>query len=229
MSGMPPPEAPGADHRENSGPPPAPAGASSSPRGASQRPGPGVSPPPATDAGALDGPVAPAGPAPQIADIGRRVNADLVDFLVLALLGATVGFVLQRLGFRDLVTPGVGSEGRSGLGLPAVPATLMTLAIHLGYWTLMEGRGGQSVGKRAFRIRAVRKDVSGLDYSTAFKRHVLFYIPQLFAWVPSLVVLGLAVVAQAALLLAGLITYIVDAPLRQGFHDKFADTIVVNA
>ncbi|MDQ4131241.1 MAG: RDD family protein [Actinomycetota bacterium] len=163
----------------------------------------------------------------QIAEVGRRLSADLIDFLVLAILGAVVGFLLERLGFGGLVSPGSRGEGGSRLGLAALPATLLTLAIHLGYWTLMEGSRGQSVGKMAFGIRAVREDGSALDYTTALKRHVLFYIPQFLAWVPSFAVLILAAAAQFALVLAGLISYMVDVPLRQGFHDKFARTFVV--
>ncbi|MDQ4129873.1 MAG: RDD family protein [Actinomycetota bacterium] len=164
----------------------------------------------------------------QIAEVGRRLSADLIDFLVLAILGAAVGFLLEALGAGAVVSPG-SEGGGTRLGLAALPPTLLTLAIHLGYWTLMEGSRGQSVGKMAFGIRAVREDASALDYMTALKRHVLFYIPQVLAWVPSFALLILAATAQVALVLAGVITYMTDAPLRQGFHDKFAGTLVVKA
>lgn len=183
--------------------------------------------PPATDPGADYARVTAPG-AGQIADVGRRVSADLVDFLVLALLGIAAGFVLRQLGFGEVVAPVPQGEFPTRFGFPQALATLTSLAVHLGYWTLMEGRRGQSVGKLAFGIRAVREDASALDYTTALKRHVLFYIPQVFAWVPGLIMV-LAAVAQMALLLAGLLTYIADTPLRQGFHDKYAHTLVVKA
>ncbi len=161
-----------------------------------------------------------------IAEVGRRLSADLIDFLVLAILGAAVGFLLEALGAGAIVSPG-SQEGGPRLGLAALPPTLLTLTIHLGYWTLMEGSRGQSVGKMAFSIRAVREDASALDYMTALKRHVLFYVPQVLAWVPNFALLVLAATAQIALVLAGVITYMTDVPLRQGFHDKFARTLVV--
>ncbi|MFN2555671.1 MAG: RDD family protein [Nitriliruptorales bacterium] len=172
---------------------------------------------------------APTSGVDQIAEVGRRLSADVTDFLVLAILGAVVGLLLDWLGFGGFVRPGSPGEGGPRLGLAALPATLLTLALHLGYWTLMEGRRGQSVGKMVFGIRAVRADSSAIDYMTALKRHVLFYVPQVLAWVPSFAVVVLAAAGQAALVLAGLMTYIGDTPLHQGFHDKFARTLVVKA
>ncbi|MDP8929731.1 MAG: RDD family protein [Actinomycetota bacterium] len=228
MSGTIPPEPPGPDHREQSGPP---ARGGEDWSGQAAR-GPGRdlgTPPPTNTAGAYDGATTQGRTVGHIAALGRRVSADLVDFLVLALLGVAAGFVLRLLGLGEVVAPGAQGQPPSRFGFPQAPATLVSLTVHLAYWTVMEGRGGQSVGKLAFGIRALREDSSPLDYTTAFKRHVLFYLPQVLGWVPSVVVLVLAGTAQAALVLAGLVTYVVDQPLHQGFHDKFAGTIVVNA
>lgn len=228
MSSTTPPEHSGWDRRER--PPPgerwsSPGEASQGPDGRND-----TSPPPPIQPGnGYGGPgTAPSAQAAQIADVARRVGADLVDFLVLALLGAVVGLVLGQLGLAPAVAPGMRGEPADGLSLSLL-STVVTLVIHLGYWTLMEGSRGQSVGKLALGIRAVRKDGSPLDYVTAFKRHVLFYLPQLVGWIPILAVLILAGAAQVALVLAGLVTYVVDQPLHQGFHDKYAGTIVVRA
>ncbi|MDQ3932825.1 MAG: RDD family protein [Actinomycetota bacterium] len=229
MSGTIPPEHSGPERRERLGPP-TPAGEGwSAPEDASRPPGRDLTPPPPRAAADPDGVTPQGSAAGQIADVGRRVSADLVDFLILAILGAAVGVVLDQIGLDAIVAPRVQGEFAPRFGLSAVPATLVTLTVHLGYWTLLEGRGGQSVGKLVLRIRAVREDASSLDYMTALKRHVIFYLPQVLGWVPSLVVLVLAGTTQVVLMLAGLVTYMIDEPLRQGFHDKFAGTIVVNA
>ncbi|MDP8960230.1 MAG: RDD family protein [Actinomycetota bacterium] len=232
MSGTIPPERPGPDPGERSGPPAQAGDRWSSPGETSQGPGVGngASPPPPPEPGVDDGRATTRDmPAGRIADVGRRVSADLVDFLVLALLGVAAGFVLRLLGFDEVVAQGAQGQPPSRFGFPRTLATLVHLIVHLAYWTLMEGTGGQSVGKLAFGIRALREDSSPLDYSTALKRHVLFYLPQVLGLVPSLVVLVLAATVQGALVLAGLVTYVLDQPLRQGFHDKFAGTIVVRA
>lgn len=230
MSGTIPPEPAGADHHGRSVPPESAGESWSAPEKSSRGPGRDVTPPPPTQADAERGVVPSRGNAGgQIADVRRRVSADLVDFLILAILGAAVGVVLDQIGLDAILATRFQGDLAPRFGLSAVPATLVTLAVHLGYWTLLEGRGGQSVGKLVVRIRAVREDASALDYMTALKRHVIFYLPQVLGWVPSLIVLVLAGTAQVALMLAGLVTYMLDEPLRQGFHDKFAGTIVVNA
>lgn len=163
------------------------------------------------------------------ADLGRRMVSDLIDLVVLVAMMIIVTAVV--LSTRIGVGVATGGQPRRAGGVLTMSLALTIVAawlvVHLGYWVLLEGRGGQSVGKMLTGLRAAREDGGAIGYADAFKRRVVFYLPWLVQWVP--VVAGLAAFVQFGLMVGALLTYLGDVPRHQGFHDKYAHTLVVHA
>lgn len=154
----------------------------------------------------------------------------MIDGVILLIAGAIIFFILAAVGLASGGMAGMmGGDLGGGMSVGfALVGSIVNLVIGLGYWAVTEGNGGQSLGKRLVGIRAVYADTGQpVDVAGAVNRKVPFYAPVLLTWVPVLgVIMGLV---QVLLVLAGLLTYIVDQPGHRGFHDKWADTVVITA
>jgi curved DNA-binding protein CbpA len=100
--------------------------------------------------------------------------------------------------------------------------TLLFFLIGLAYLVVPSARNGQTLGKRAQHIRAVNVDGSQLGWSGSLRRYGII--------VAVTMVLYVACLRQFAALVVviGLVGWTRN-PDRQGMHDRFAKTIVVNA
>ncbi|MDP9021175.1 MAG: RDD family protein [Actinomycetota bacterium] len=177
----------------------------------------------------MNGRSAAAGGAPdgkwEPADVGRRIGADVIDFVVLLTLGLVVTVIMRIVGVAG---PAMGGAG-GGTTLARLGVTVVTLAVHLGYWLYTEGSRAQSIGKMVMDLAVVRPDGSPIDHADAFRRRVIFYLPWPAAWIPWFPLDVLVMIVSAGLLLAGLISYLVNDPDHRGFHDRFAGTVVIEA
>lgn len=128
-------------------------------------------------------PAAPVG-ATNVHVTGRRILATIVDAIVLGLLFS----VMSMLFGTSSAQGGEASASLSGL------AFVLYLVLAFGYYTLMEGYLGQTVGKMLFGIKVVRQDngeVPGIG--TAALRTVLRIVDGLFAYLVAFI----AVLASA--------------------------------
>jgi uncharacterized RDD family membrane protein YckC len=96
-------------------------------------------------------------------------------------------------------------------------AALFTAALVVGatYAIVLEGRSGQTFGKRALGLRVLAEDGSPCGYGRACSRELLGRVLiGGFAWL---------------LVLPGLLSYLAALwhPLRQTWHDQIGQTIVV--
>ena len=140
-----------------------------------------------------------------VAGAGRRLGAGLIDALLLGAIDATVVYLTLRL---CELTP---AQWRQ---LPLPPLIAFLLLVCGGYFILFTAAGGQTIGKMAARIRVVACHPTGdvdprVSFATAFIRTV--------ASVASLLALG-----------AGFLPVLFSAD-RRAFHDRVAETLVVNA
>jgi uncharacterized RDD family membrane protein YckC len=133
------------------------------------------------------------------------LDASTVATLVLAFLVPI--FVL--FGLRD--TDHDRTQARWLLGL----ATAATVAFGLVYAIVLEGRNGQTWGKRAVGIRVLAEDGTPCGYGKAASRELL----------GRLVIGGISWL----LVLPGMLGYLAALwdPRRQAWHDKLGETIVV--
>lgn len=190
------------------------------PRGSwDDRPPPGPPPPrhPDAEPTAPDGwghdPVYSSGPQP--ANVGKRVGAYIIDTILLTVVFVIVGVVIGLGSGAVPATPEAVSAGQSYM------YSVVTAALTLGYFVLLEASSGQTLAKRMLRIKVVMVDGSPVTLDAAFKRRVLFVIGSVIPLIGALI--------SFAVPLAALITAIQDEPDNQGFHDRWATTRVIDA
>ncbi|MEV6972457.1 RDD family protein [Kitasatospora sp. NPDC093806] len=144
-----------------------------------------------------------AGPVPGMPPLGswpNRILARLIDYLLVQIVAVLVVLPFASLSDRS------GSAG----------AFWLACAFYLVYEGLMLGRDGQTLGKKAMKIRvAMLIDGNSPTQSAAWTRAAVYILP--------------AVLCCAGLwwLIDGLFG-VFDKPYRQCVHDKSAKTVVVS-
>jgi uncharacterized RDD family membrane protein YckC len=140
----------------------------------------------------------------------RRVSAFLLDTSGMLTLAFTIFVpIFVLFGLRDT------DADRTQARWLLVCVTVATVVLGLVYAIVLEGRSGQTWGKRAVGIRVVAEDGSPCGYGKAASRELL----------GRLVVGGIAWLV----VLPGLLEYLAALwdPRRQTWHDKLGETIVV--
>ncbi|MEV4842041.1 RDD family protein [Micromonospora matsumotoense] len=169
-----------------------------------------------------------------LAGYGARLLARLVDFGVVFGLNAVVnGWFVWRYFeetapyLREVVRRAMASdssrEGLPTIGEQAGGLQIAILVIATALWFAYEvptmASGGQTLGKRLLRIRAVPVDADQpLGFGRATRRWSTMGMPTLLWFCCGLGLLLQFVDAVSALF---------DHPLRQALHDKRAQTVVV--
>ncbi len=87
---------------------------------------------------------------------------------------------------------------------------LLYFVIYVGYFTLLEGSKGQTIGKMVTKIKVVREDGGQIDMNQALTRNILRIIDGLFAY-----------------LIGAILIWRSDKKQRLG--DNIAKTIVIKA
>lgn len=132
--------------------------------------------------------------------VGIRFVAILIDSIILWIIIAILGAILG-VGNNMNVN---GMYPYYGLGWYSI----LGFIIYIGYYTLLEGSRGQTIGKMITRIKVVREDGRPIDMGTAFIRNILRVID------------GLILYVIGALL-------IWTSPKKQRLGDRVAKTVVV--
>ncbi|MEU7615412.1 RDD family protein [Micromonospora rifamycinica] len=169
-----------------------------------------------------------------LAGYGARLLARLVDFGVVLLLNAVVNgwFVWRyfeetapylREAVRRAMAGDSSREGLPAIGEQAGGLQIAILVIATALWFAYEvptmASGGQTLGKRLLRIRAVPVDADQpLGFGRATRRWSTMGMPTLLWFCCGFGLLLQFVDAVSALF---------DHPLRQALHDKRAQTVVV--
>lgn len=144
--------------------------------------------------------------ADRLAGIGQRIAARLLDGLI-------VGLPLTVL---VLATSDV-DTARNTLHTP-LAVQLLAAAVASIYEVVLVRTRGQTLGKRVVGIEVVRvNDGAFPDWSASIIRYLLPALPMLIP-VPGAFLLSLVIYLAA-----------VPHPLRRGWHDRAAGTIVVKA
>ena len=142
----------------------------------------------------------------RLATIGQRALARLLDALIIGL----PAFVVV-LSASDI-------DEASGTVSTPLWAQLAATAMSAVYEVVLIRQRGQTVGKRALGIEVVRvSDGKHPDWTASIVRYLLPLLPALVP-VPGVFLLSPVIYLAA-----------VFDPLRRGWHDRAAGTIVVNA
>lgn len=137
------------------------------------------------------------------ADLGQRLLAKLIDFVILWV----VGFIV----FVSLLS--MAMFGGGGFGGGTLLSGVLWIALYLAYFIAMEMTTGQTVGKMVLKLRVQGSSGGNPSFEEALKRN---------AWmIPGIVpVIGGLVTLAAAIFI--LVTINNNTATRQGWHDEFA-------
>jgi uncharacterized RDD family membrane protein YckC len=142
-----------------------------------------------------------------LASVGQRALAQIIDGLVLL----PVLFLVVYLMSGEIPIPTEEDQVSS----VDVWATFALVVIQVAYNTVCVAMWGATVGKRALRLRVVRQDDGGaVSYNYAALRAL---IPAAASLIPVIGIAAPIVIYMRALF----------HPLRKGWHDQAAGTIVV--
>jgi uncharacterized RDD family membrane protein YckC len=141
-----------------------------------------------------------------LASIGQRIGARLLDGLIIGLPLTVLVFAASDI-----------SEDRETISTP-LWVQLVAAAVSALYEVVLIRRWGQTIGKRVLGIKVVRSTDGALpDWTASVVRYVLPVVPVLIP-VPGVFLLSLVIYLVA-----------IVHPLRQGWHDRAAGTVVVKA
>ncbi len=142
--------------------------------------------------------------------VAIRFVALLIDVVILAIITAviTVPFQMPVVSITDVtnVQPTVTTMPNPFAWIGG----LVSILVIFGYFVLLEGAYGQTVGKMAVKIKVTREDGSKIDYADAVVRNVLRIIDGILAY-----------------LIGAILIWSSDEKQRLG--DRVAHTVVVKA
>ncbi|MEU8827303.1 RDD family protein [Streptomyces sp. NPDC048636] len=149
---------------------------------------------------------------PPLATPGQRLAARLLDTLVLGVIW-TVALVATGALQYAVDHPGKQDMGR------VIVALVLTMAVYFGYEGRMLSRTGQTLGKRALRIRVAMLSDGDVPGRQGWARAAVYTLPGML--VPLLV--------GTVFWLVNSVSPLWDKPYRRALHDKVARTVVVTA
>ena len=191
---------------------------------------PGMPTPPSSGWAAPPPPVQ-AGPAGFVyADVPNRAIAYIIDAILVAIVAGVVGGVLGGVGMSTgTFEPGTLNFQVNYVGLlvSAVIGAAISAAYFIYTWTSMRG----TLGMKALGMQIGNAgDGQTLTMDQATRRWLVIAAPGILAQVIWVVP---ALGALIGLLAFGWFIYLLwttySSPTKQGFHDKFANTMVVKA
>ena len=142
-----------------------------------------------------------------LADLGERIVAGLIDYIILFIVAAILFFIAAAPFFAVPWAFGIWNLALGWFW----PFFGLSWIIWLIYFTYFEGTSGQTFGKRMTNIRVVKENGEPCDMGSAFIRSLLRIIDRL----PFLYILGIIIIAVT--------------PKRQRIGDLLVKTIVVRS
>lgn len=166
------------------------------------------------------------------ADVPNRIFAYIIDAIILAVIGLIVGIVLGAI-FGPIYGLSVTATS-VGVGTNYVAALVflvVTLAISAAYWIYGWTRMRGTPGMKALGMQVGNyPDGKTLTQDQAIRRWVALGGPlpivQVLNPIPGL---GLLIGLLALIYFVYLVYSTAQSPTKQGFHDTFANSVVVKA
>jgi uncharacterized RDD family membrane protein YckC len=153
----------------------------------------------------------------QPADLMMRFLARLIDFVLIGIVNAIVTAILV-VGILGLNDRGYGFGTGAGFVAGAI-GSVITAVLYLGYFTLLESRNGQTVGKMLLKLQTQGPGGATPTTDEAIRRN--FWVALGILGVIPIVGGLIGGLAQLAIMIVIAVT-ISSSPTKQGWHDKFA-------
>jgi uncharacterized RDD family membrane protein YckC len=141
-----------------------------------------------------------------MADLGSRIVAGLIDYIILGVIAVVLVFV----GLAPLMAAPSWMMGGFGWGWFGGMFGVQFL-LWLIYFTYFEGTSGQTIGKKFAHVKVIKENGSSCDIGSALVRSILRIIDSL----PAIYILGIILIAATE--------------KKQRLGDMLAKTIVVKA
>ena len=165
---------------------------------------------------------------------GRRFGAMFLDNLMLTVATTPLKLLIAMVLVTGASQSGNNTAGAAIDGL----AGLITIGMAFAYFTLMHAKSGQTVGKKAAKLKVVRLDGKPIDLRTSVIRTAVYQGPGLVGAVmvslaisPGLsavaLVGGVISILSLVYLLVTAIMALVDKSKQQAIHDRVAGTRVI--
>ena len=138
-----------------------------------------------------------------------RVLARVIDGILLAIVNAVV---VTTLVIGTVFGGGGGFFG--GFSLPGIVGSVISAAIYVGYFALLESNRGQTVGKMLMKVQVQGPDGQNPSMEQAIKRN---------AWLALSIIPLVGWLLQLAAAIYIIVTINNNTQTRQGWHDQFAD------
>jgi uncharacterized RDD family membrane protein YckC len=152
-----------------------------------------------------------------IADVTRRVGADLIDVAILAAIFTVLVLLLPDVFYE--------------LGPSARVFSFLAGVTYFGYFSSAYGRG-QTPGKRLLRLQVVDDAGDLLTLSAALRRSIILFAIPAFRDLGSATASPLASAVQDTIFVGGILAllyaYLFNNDTRQGPHDLLSGSYVVN-
>ncbi len=167
----------------------------------------------------------PAGTA--LGSVGERVVAIIIDQFIVGIIGfvlfAILGNFFTTTTTQNTIFGPISVQTVSPLGNLVVTVILIVISAgyYVGQWTRMNG---QTIGMRLFKL-SVRDAATGavVSQNAAVYRWLALAWPVLAYWLP---IVGLIIWLLGIAWYIFLLVTTAQDPMRQGWHDKFAKTVV---
>ena len=119
---------------------------------------------------------------PKPANIGKRMGAAIIDGIILVIIFVILGNLFGEHIYKTTTSTVTSSsvDGQPNTTREITTSSEIRLnslgtVIYLGCWFLllpfMEGRGGQTIGKKALRIKVIRLNGDPSNIGSSFLRH----------------------------------------------------------
>lgn len=149
--------------------------------------------------------------------MGIRLGARIIDGILLGIVNFFIAAILL-FGFIFSDLDGGGSAFMSfGFSIGSFVASLVGLAITLGYYVFLETSRGATVGKMLLNLE-VRNQAGAFPTPEQSLKRNAFFALNLVPFLGGL--LQLAAVIYIAVTIS-------QSPQNRGWHDEFADTVVI--
>lgn len=170
----------------------------------------------------------PAGVA--LADMPDRIIAYIIDAIILAVIGFIINAILGSFltETRTDFILGVPIVVRGPSMIAQILGVLISLAISAAYFVYMWTRmNGQTIGNKVMKI-SVRDAATGnvMPQNQAINRWLTIGLPGALSLAYVIPLFGLIVSILVLVYYIYLIVTTAQSPTRQGWHDKFAKTVV---
>jgi uncharacterized RDD family membrane protein YckC len=161
-------------------------------------------------------------------DVPNRIIAYIIDILILVVINIAVGIVLAIVGLSATTVSGLEVTTN---WFASIIITVVSLAISGIYFVYMWTNRRATVGMQALSLQiGTAPDGTTITRDQAIKRWLalgaIFSIAQILSPLP---LVGLLIAFLSLGWIIFLIVTTAQSPTKQGWHDKFANTMIVKA